>query len=392
MPLPAAAPPRTTQPYPAGVAGVKLSIGEMARLMRAARIGPDSDQLRGLAGRAFIAAGRPQTIREQLQVLLDTVRARTVYMPDPVAAEYVVAPAGTLCVRPGLCVPAGDCDDLTTALGALCLVSGINVRIVKQTFGSGDQEHVLIEAQDENGEWIPADPSSDWPVGRKAMASSEVTIEPMDDQQVGMLTNMENNFVGVGGLPRSRFLAARQGLGRITRGSWGVGDAAAVSVAPVAAPGSGWFGYTFVTPDVVQQVKDRLNANVVALDTAYTQCASATPADKAGWQAFSDVWHNYYANPPGWFMKWWGLPSQMAVVESYETDIQSWQQKAQSSNCYSGIILSTDAAENQAATHTAEVVRSIAVSIAIVGGTYALYKGVQYVAAVTPKKSSKKEE
>ena len=384
MPLPMPDPQRVAQPYPAGVAGVKLSIGEMARQMRAARIGPDSDRLRGLAGKALIDAGRPQDVRGQLQVLLDTVRNRTVYMPDPVAAEYVVAAAGTLCVRPGLCVPAGDCDDLTVALGALCLVSGIPVRIIKQTFGAGDQEHVLLEAQDENGDWISADPSSTWPVGTRANASSEVRIDPMDDAQVGMLENMENNFVGVGGLPRSHFLATRQGLGGVGMGALrqGVGDA------PVAATGSGWFGYTFVTPDVVQQVKDRLNANVIALDTSYAACAGASAADKAGWQAFSDVWHNYYANPPGWFAKWWGLPSQMAVVESYETNIKSWQQKATNTSCYSGIVLSSDAASNEGATNTANVIRSIAVSIAIVGGTYAVYKGVQYVAAITPKKEA----
>jgi hypothetical protein len=153
---------------------------------------------------------------------------------------------------------------------------------------------------------------------------------------------------------------------------------------PAASQGSGWFGYTFVTPTVVQQVKDRLNGSVVALDAAYAGCAAASPADKAGWQAFSDVWHNYYANPPGWFAQWWGLPSQMAVVESYETDIQAWQQKAQAAGCYSGIILSSDSASNESVMQTANIVRSIAVSTAIVVGAFAAYKGVEYIAARTP--------
>ena len=333
----------------------------MARQMRAARIGPDSDRLRGLAGKALIDAGRPQSVKAQLQVLLDTVRARTVYMPDPVAAEYVVAPAGTLCVRPGLCVPAGDCDDLTTALGALCLVSGIPVRIVKQSWGSSDQEHVLIEAQDEYGNWIAADPSSDWPAGIKAPCTSEVTVDPMNDQQIGLLADTENNFVGVGGLPRTRFLAMR-------------------TAAPV---GAGGILPTFVTAHTVQELKDRLNGFVSGLNSAVSACASIPAPLKDAWASFYAQWAIYYAQTPSF----WSAAADMDEAEAWEKDVQGWQQQLAALNCAVGPTAATWNGDATGATaQLVSVVRALAIGVGVVAGGIIVYKGLTLLAPLAAKK------
>jgi len=331
-------PEMRSQPYPAGIAGVKLSLAEMARQMRTARIGPDSDQLRGLAGKALIDAGKPPTTIGKVQALLDCVRSRTVYMPDPVQAEYIVAPAGTLCVRPGLCVPAGDCDDLTVALGALCLAIGLPVRIIKQNFGSAEQEHVLLEVyDDDSGTWIPADPSSDWPAGQKAPAVSEVRIDPMDDAQLGLLANTESNFVGVGRAP--------VGVG----GSW----------------------ITWVSAGSVQELKDRLNGYVQGLQAVFGSCTSISANTKAAWPPWYTQWQAYYAKVPPWYAS----AAYQDEAEAWEKDIQGWQAIFSNEGCTG---LPTVAAWNADTTASSlpSVVKVIAISAVMIAAAVVVYKVV----------------
>jgi hypothetical protein len=326
---------------------VKLTLGEMARQMRAARVGPDSDQLRGLAGKALIAAGRPVATLRQVQALLDCVRSRTVYMPDPVSAEYVVAAAGTLCVRPGLCVPAGDCDDLTVALGALCLVSGIPVRIIKQTYGMGDQEHVLIEAYDgDTDTWIPADPSGNQPAGWKSPASSEVRIDPMDDAQIGMLADTESNFVGVGRL--------------------GVG--------------SSWL--TVVTAGSVQELKDRLNGYALGLDAIISTCTTVAVDTKAAWAPWLAQWKAYYDNPPPWYA---GAAYQ-DEAESWQKDIQNWQSLVASQSCQGVPSPSTWNADTSAVSQIPSAIKSIAIGAVVVAAAAVAWKVIDYAQKSPPKK------
>jgi len=140
-----------------------------------------------------------------VQCLLDAVREHTVYAPDPVGTEYVVSAAATLCLRPGLCVRAGDCDDFSVALGSAIMSLGIPVLICKQRYGIDDQEHVLIVAQDESGKWFPADPTHPtWPVGQMAPSSENVYVDPMAPNLAGVSGLPEAQFIGVGGLPKVR--------------------------------------------------------------------------------------------------------------------------------------------------------------------------------------------
>jgi len=164
-------------PYPEGVAGVKLSLSVIAQKIRDGRLDPD---IRGWAGDVLIAAGKPKTIREKAQAILDAFRKATMYLPDPVGAEYIASGAATLCLRPGLCVRARDCDDGVTLIGSALMSVGIPVVVLKQNFGPGKQEHVLIEARDEQGIWFPVDPSTSLDAGSKVPAVSEERINPMD--------------------------------------------------------------------------------------------------------------------------------------------------------------------------------------------------------------------
>jgi len=164
-------------PYPEGATGIKLSLEKVAQKIRFGRNDPD---MRGWAGDVIIAAGRPTDVRSRAQAIMDAFRAQTWYTADPVGSEMIASGAATLCLRPGLCVRARDCDDSVVAVGSALASIGIPVRALKQYFGPGQQEHVLLEAEDESGRWFPLDPSTDKPVGFAHRALEEVRIDPMN--------------------------------------------------------------------------------------------------------------------------------------------------------------------------------------------------------------------
>jgi hypothetical protein len=164
-------------PYPSGVAGVRLSLDVIARKIRDGRLDPD---VRGWARDVIRAAGDPKSVRAQAQAILDAFRKQTTYVPDPPGAEYIASAAATLCLRPGLCVRARDCDDGVVAVGSALLSQAIAVKVIKQNFGPGKQEHVLVVAQDESGGWLAVDPSTNLPVGQRVPAVKEEIIDPMD--------------------------------------------------------------------------------------------------------------------------------------------------------------------------------------------------------------------
>jgi len=101
-------------------------------------------------------------------------------------------------------VTVSNCDDLSVALGSLLAAYGIQVKLMKQTYGSDDQEHVLVVFKDDsNGKWLAADPSAPQgtPVGWRQNATKEVTVDPHDPSTLGLVDAPEVEFVGVGRLP-----------------------------------------------------------------------------------------------------------------------------------------------------------------------------------------------
>ena len=100
------------QEYPAGVAGVRLSLQQIAQRIREGATSPKVqgvafDALRdaGFAGRGIQAGGA----RARASALLSFVRKHTLYAPDPPGFEYVKSAEAMLCLAPGLCIRGGDC-------------------------------------------------------------------------------------------------------------------------------------------------------------------------------------------------------------------------------------------------------------------------------------------
>ena len=192
----------TRQEFPVGVAGVRLSLTEIARRIRE---GGKSPSVRAFGEFVVKNAGySSSTTLDAMQygeVFLNYIHQNVRYTPDPVMTEFNQIAEVTLCT-PGapMCIPCGDCDDLLVALGSLLMASGVPVRIVKQTFGAADQEHVLVQFQTENGDWIYADPSvKDQSLGWHAPASEEVMIDPLDSAAIGMVAGTpEAEFIGIG--------------------------------------------------------------------------------------------------------------------------------------------------------------------------------------------------
>jgi hypothetical protein len=98
-------------------------------------------------------------------------------------------------------VTVSNCDDQVVLLGSLLLSVGIPVMVVKQTFNGGDQEHVLIEAMDDNGNWIALDPSTDYPPGTKANAMEEFRLDPSSPSTIGLTGAPEAEFISIGATP-----------------------------------------------------------------------------------------------------------------------------------------------------------------------------------------------
>jgi hypothetical protein len=98
-------------------------------------------------------------------------------------------------------VTVSNCDDMCILLGSMLLSVGVPVMVVKQRWGLTDQEHVLIEAQDDNGRWIPLDPSTNVPSGSKTPSSDEFRLDPSNPSMIGLTGAPEAQFVSIGATP-----------------------------------------------------------------------------------------------------------------------------------------------------------------------------------------------
>jgi len=98
-------------------------------------------------------------------------------------------------------VTVSNCDDMVILLGSCCMSVGVPVRVIKQTFGADDQEHVLLEAQNDDGTWFAMDPSTNLACGQKYPAAREFRMDPQNPSMIGLQGAPEAEFVGIGKTP-----------------------------------------------------------------------------------------------------------------------------------------------------------------------------------------------
>lgn len=293
--------PSTRAPYMDGQAGVRQSLEAMSQKMREGRLDP---YIIGWTGKVLKEAGLDgrgpnsrRNTRAQVSALLNAFRGQVVYAPDAFGAEVISSAAATLCLGPNLCLNRADCDDSVVALGSATLSLAIPTVIVKQSFGQENQEHVLMAFQDESGNWIYADPSTNLPLGKAPNATEEVWIDPLEP--IGNLPETHAEIVTIGGVPNRRvaFVAGywwEESGGRTlvhADGGWretGLGAIPAARDKSVVEPtglGTNIFGYP-----TLSDLKDLINAAAYFLQQMQ---AAATAC--SGWQD-STAWTTWQSD------------------------------------------------------------------------------------------------
>lgn len=95
----------------------------------------------------------------EVTALFNEVRKRVRYTWDPTDYDAFQTAVRTLELH------AGDCDDMTSLLGALCRAAGHQVRSrIVQTKGAETWNHIYLVAKVGN-QWMPLDASVDKPAG-----------------------------------------------------------------------------------------------------------------------------------------------------------------------------------------------------------------------------------
>lgn len=186
--------PVVHEPYPDGEEGIQKSLAVMCMKIRD---GAPTVAMKSFAANLMKAAGFPSGTKAQGQAVLDYIRANAMYAPDALGTEQIQSANITLCIEGApICIPCGDCDDLSVAAATVMAALGNEVVVVRQKFGYGDQQHVIVEVKDDDtGVWIPLDPSSKtMPAGQKIRASSETRHSPLEG-------SLGASFVGIGALP-----------------------------------------------------------------------------------------------------------------------------------------------------------------------------------------------
>ena len=257
--------PMQAEAYPLGEAGIQKSLSKILPIIREGRHDPD---LRAFAAQALSKAGldgREYATLDPVkraQVILDAIRAQTTYSPDPVNTEWIQKPHVTLCLEK-YCIPMGDCDDLTAATGAVLASIGISVYAVRQKFGAGQQEHILIGIIDDSGGKWYIDPSTRDPVYQISKARSEEWISPMDTPSKATGT---------------------AGAELVTFGRPGRADPAPNCYDSMFCPikARAGMGAIVVTPGDVLAYRNMWNAYVVGTAQAATACSAMWAASSPG--------------------------------------------------------------------------------------------------------------
>lgn len=129
-------PPNSLSSLPEGAAGIRATL---AAMMRAARIGASTLEVRELAQR-IVAHVAARDYSGELVAIQQWVKNNIRYTQDPVGAEMLKDPVALIND------PFGDCDDMATLVAALAMSIGFPSRFVAiGTSEVGVFEHVYAE-------------------------------------------------------------------------------------------------------------------------------------------------------------------------------------------------------------------------------------------------------
>ena len=168
------------------------------------RHGKNDPAVIGYTGDVLIAANAKQAnTKRRVQVICDHIQSVMIYGGDPIGAEYIVSAAGMLCLRKDLCVRLADCDGLLSLAGSMCAGVGVPVQIVGLYYGEKQQPHVLMAFEDDNGDWLYADPTAGLQPGTRKVplgftpekAKEEFWADPLESMSAPEIV-----VVGVGGI------------------------------------------------------------------------------------------------------------------------------------------------------------------------------------------------
>lgn len=143
--------------HPRGNTGTRKSVRKTVQAAAAGRI---SAKVGAEAQRILKEAGVLDggSAYEQARALHEAVQWGKASIPDPVDAERIMLPDCLLGDCDGLKFDAGDCDDKSASLAALCESVGIVCAIVGQAFNKQQWfSHILIACEVEDGVWYYAD-------------------------------------------------------------------------------------------------------------------------------------------------------------------------------------------------------------------------------------------
>lgn len=116
----------------------------------------------------------------EIRALFGEVRSRVRYTLDPVDFDAFQTPNKTLELG------AGDCDDATSLLGALCRSIGYPVKSrVVHLKGQPTWGHIYLVAKLPNGEWIPLDPTVKAPPGWEVPKELVLRLRDFEVTEVG---------------------------------------------------------------------------------------------------------------------------------------------------------------------------------------------------------------
>lgn len=184
------------RPWPGNKPGLRITREEMARRIRD---GIHTPSVRAMAGQILRDAGFPKSVRDKAEALRQHVKKVVDYAPDPPMSELVASAPVSLCLDGALCMPIGDCDDMTVACQSLIGAAGMDARFFHIDYGDGIQVHMMGAVKDERGDWLEVDVTTDFGVGHKTNCRRKALIDPFDAATFDIPGDRAGgSFIGVG--------------------------------------------------------------------------------------------------------------------------------------------------------------------------------------------------